>query len=42
MVTKQKNTPVKKTRALPEDKLVEKVEIQVECPCTTFEVHVAY
>jgi len=41
MVTRQKNTLVKKTRALPEDKLVE-VEIQLECPCTTCEVHVAY
>jgi hypothetical protein len=42
MVTKQKNTPVKKTRALPENKVGEKVEIHVECPCTTCEVHVAY
>jgi len=41
MVTKQKNTPVKKTMALTEDNLVAKVEIQVECPCTACEVDVA-
>jgi hypothetical protein len=37
MVIKQKNTPVKKTRIFPENKIIEKAEIEVECPCMTCE-----